>query len=219
MTDQVSPERTSRGLSPRLLEIVSAVLLSVATVATAWSGYQASRWNGEQAKVGARANASRLESTRASDLANRNAQIDVAVFVQWVDAYARDETVLADFYRERFREEFRPAFEAWIATTPLTNPAAPLSPFAMPEYVLEADVEAKRLEAAATAYADQARAYIQRSSNYVLAVTLFAAALFFAGISTKLESPGPRVAVLGLGCALFLGTVTWIATFPVSVSI
>ena len=34
-----------------LLPVVAAALLALATVATAWSGYQASRWNGEQAKA------------------------------------------------------------------------------------------------------------------------------------------------------------------------
>jgi hypothetical protein len=49
----------------------------------------------------------------------------VATFTQWVDAYARNETQLADFYRQRFRPEFKPAVEAWIATRPLQNPQAP----------------------------------------------------------------------------------------------
>ena len=204
--------------STRLLEIVAAVLLSLATVATAWSGYQVSRWNAEQAKAGARANAARLESTRASGVANRNVQIDVSVFTQWVDAYAREDTRLADFYRQRFREEFRPAFDAWIAAKPLTNPDAPLTPFAMPQYVLAADTQAKRLEALSGQFADQAFADVQRATNYVFAVTLFAVALFFAGISTRLANPTVRTAVLGLGCVIFVGAAIWVGTFPVSVS-
>ena len=86
--------------------------------------------------------AARVESTRAANVANRQAQIDVALFTQWVDAYARDETELADFYRKRFRAEFQPAFEAWVATKPRTNPDAPLSPFAMPQYKLAATAQA-----------------------------------------------------------------------------
>ena len=39
------------------------------------------------------------------------------------------------------------------------------------------------------------------------------------GISTRLHSTTPRMVVLGLGYALFLGGVIWIATFPVSVSV
>jgi hypothetical protein len=205
--------------SIRVLEIGSAVLLSVATLATAWSGYQASRWNGEASKATARANASRVESTRASGLANRNAQVDIALFTQWVDAYARQETMLADFYRKRFRAEFKPAFEAWVATRPLRNPQAPLSPFAMPQYVLAAETEADALETAAGASAAEARGNIQRAQNYVLAVTLFAASLFFAGISTKLTRPGPRAAVLGLGFLVFVATLVWVASLPVSVGV
>ena len=116
------------------LEIVATVLLALATVATAWSGYQASRWNGEQAKAFSRGNAARIESTRASSRADTLTQIDIATFTQWVNAYARDETMLADFYFKRFRAEFKPAVDAWIATKPLKTPNAPLTPFAMPQY-------------------------------------------------------------------------------------
>ena len=95
------------------VEVVSTVVLAVAALTIAWSGYQASRWTGEQAKAFSRANAARVESTRWSDLANTQTEIDVATFTQWVDAYARNETMLADFYRKRFRAEFKPAVEAW----------------------------------------------------------------------------------------------------------
>ena len=42
-----------------------------------------------------------------------------------VDAYAHHETRLADFYRKRFRGEFRPAVAAWVATRPLRDANAP----------------------------------------------------------------------------------------------
>jgi hypothetical protein len=58
----------------------------------------------------------------------------VATFVQWVNAERSKDEALADFYRDRFRKEFRPAFAAWEATRPAENPDAPLTPFAMPEY-------------------------------------------------------------------------------------
>jgi hypothetical protein len=203
----------------RGLELVSTVLLAVATVATAWAGYQASRWHGEQAQAQTRATATRLESTRASGVANRQVQIDVAVFIQWVDAYARDETELAGFYEDRFQDRFKPAFDAWIASDPLENPAAPLTPFELPEYQLAANDEAERLEADATAASEEAREDIERAERYVLCVVLFATSLFFAGISTKLHSSAAEAAILGLGCLLFLGTVVWLATFPVSFSV
>jgi hypothetical protein len=93
-------------------EAIATVILALAVVATAWSGYQANRWHSEQAIAFSHANAARLESTRASNLANTQTEIDVATFTQWVDAYARHETRLADFYRRRFRAELQPAVAA-----------------------------------------------------------------------------------------------------------
>jgi hypothetical protein len=202
----------------RVLDLVATVLLALATVATAWSSYQARWWTGEQSKAASRANASRLESTRASATANLQSQIDIATFMQWANAYARKETELAAFYRKRFRAEFKPVVEAWIATRPLKNADAPLTPFAMPRYRLAATAEAARLETAATAAAGQATADNQRANNYMLAVVLFASSLFFAGLSTRLRTLGGATVLLGLGAVLFTCTLAWIATFPISVS-
>ena len=201
------------------VEIAATVLLAFAAVATAWSSYQATRWNGEQAKASSSVNKARIEAARASDLANAQQQVDVATFMQWVDAYARDETELVNFYRERFRPEFRPAFNAWIATKPLKTEGAPLTPFAMPQYQLAAKAEAERLDRTAEDLSARVRRNIQRASNYVLGVVLFAVALFFAGMSTKLTAPALRKTMLAIGYVLFLGTAVWIATFPVSVAV
>jgi hypothetical protein len=201
------------------LEIAATVLLALAAVATAWSSYQASRWNGEQAKAFSRATATRIESTRASSRADAETQIDVATFTQWVNAYALHQTELANFYIRRFRKEFQPAVHAWIATRPLRNPDAPLTPFAMPQYRLAERAKADRLEASAETLADSARTNVQRATNYVLGVVLFAASLFFAGISTKLQARHLQFVLLALGAIIFLGTVIWLATQPISVSV
>ena len=201
------------------VDITGAVLLALATVATAWSGYQASRWNGEQAKAGARSNAARIESARAAGRANAQTQVDVATFIAWVDAYAHDDARLTAFYFQRFRAEFKPAVDAWVATKPLKNPRAPLTPFAMPQYRLAEQTTSNLLQDDAEQWAARARAYVQRSTNYVLGVVLFAAALFFAGMSAKLPSRRIRIVLLCLGVAVFVGSVAWIASSPVSLSV
>lgn len=209
----------AEGRWQRHFELAATLLLAMAAVATAWSSYQAARWRGEQARAQSASIAARVESTRAANVANRQGQIDVALFTQWVDAYARNETELSDFYDKRFRPEFKPAFNAWVATRPRKNPNAPLSPFAMPQYKLAATATSDRLEAKAAASSVSAGTFIQRADDYSLAVVLFASSLFFAGISTRLNGSTMRNVVLGLGYALFLGAVIWIATFPVSVSV
>ncbi len=201
------------------LELFATILLAIAAVATAWSSYQSARWSGVQAIDFSKANAARVESTRASTEAGQLTQVDVLTFTQWVNAYAVKDKKLADFYFERFRSEFKPAVKAWIATDPLKSPNAPPTPFSMPEYKLAKQAEAKQLVADAEAANADALQSNQRSDNYVLAVVLFAAALFFAGISTKLTAPRQRVALLVMGYVLFIGTLAWVVTFPITISI
>jgi ferric-dicitrate binding protein FerR (iron transport regulator) len=201
------------------VEIVATVVLALAAVATAWSSYQATRWNGETTKATGRVNALRIDAARAQGLAEGQTQVDIGMYFQWVNADASGDAELADFYADRFRPEFRPAFDAWLAAEPLTAADAPPTPFAMEEYALEAAADAQRLDAEAEAMSATVRRNVQRAANYVLGVVLFAVALFFAGMSTKLRTPGPRKVLVAVGCVVFIGTAIWIATFPINVAV
>ena len=219
MTSDSQATKGVRGKALDWLELIAATLLAFATVATAWSGYEATRWAGEATKASASANAARIAGARQAALANTQRQVDIALFTEWVGGFARGDTFLLEFYDRRFREEFKPALEAWLATMPLQNEDAPLSPFVMPEYVLAADEEAARQDEIAERKVAESRRNIQRQSNYVLAAVLFATALFFAGMSARLESRPLRIILLSFGLLVFLGAITWVATMPVTVGV
>jgi hypothetical protein len=197
-------------------ELVVTVLLVVAALGTSWSSYQATRWNGEQAAAAGRTSAIRISAARAQGLAQAQTQVDVATFIAWADANRQQDRQLAAFYVDRFRDEFRPAFVAWRATAPFSNPDAPPTPFAMPEYQLASRTDSEKLDAASEASAAQVRLYIQRSSDYVLTVVLYAVVLFFAGMSTRIKNQQLRWVMTAAGCVVLIGNLAWIATFPVS---
>jgi hypothetical protein len=214
-TDADEPQRRGRDWQ----ELVVTVLLVVAALGTSWSSYQATRWNGEQAKAASRTNAIRIEAARAQGLGQAQTQVDVATFIAWADADRRGETALADFYVARFRDEFKPAFNAWSATGPLVNADAPATPFVMDEYQVASRQKADRLDAAAEASAAEVRLDIQRSSNYILTVVLYAVVLFFAGVSTRISNRRLRWVLTVAGCLTLVGALAWIATFPVSLQV
>jgi len=195
------------------------VLLVMAAVATSWSSYQANRWHGEQALAASRTSAIRIEAARAASRADSETQVDVATFIAWADADRQGEGKLAEFYLDRFRPEFKTAFDAWVATKPLTSSGAPPTPFAMPEYRVASRVEAERLDKAAEAKAVEVGLDIQRASNYVLTVVLYAVVLFFAGMSTKFASPRLCRVMITLGYVVLIAAIAWVATFPVSLRI
>src|SRR4051812_47952084 len=213
------PEHESVDHQRNWQELVATALLVVAALATSWSSYQATRWNGEQAAAAGRTSAIRIEAARAQGLAQAETQVDVATFIAWAEADQRGDTGTADFFRARFRDEFRPAYDAWVALEPATNASAPATPFALAEYQVASRDEAERLDTEAEASAAEVRVDIQRSGNYVLTVVLYAVVLFFAGMSTRLTSSRLRWVLTLAGCAVLVATLGWIATFPVSLSV
>jgi hypothetical protein len=208
-----------RASATPLQELLVTILLVAAAVATAWSSYEAARWHGEQALATSKTNAIRIDAARAASRADAETQVDVATFIAWAGADQGGDKVVADFYVDRFRPEFATAFDAWLATDPLTNPSAPPTPFAMSEYKTASRTEAETLDAQAEKQAAVVAEDIQRASNYVLTVVLYAVVLFFAGMSTKIAGRRLRWLMIGAAYVLMAGTIAWLATFPVSLRV
>lgn len=212
------------------LEFAATVVLAVATVLTAWSAFQATKWGGVQANDYAASSALRAAATQASTRAGQLTIIDVTTFEQWFGAVANDPSAraaadtggayqprpdsLEGVLYQRFRSEFRVAFDAWIATSPLTNPDAPKTPFQMAEYKVADQATATQLNQQADEQAAQARAANQRGDNYVLLTVLFASSLFFAGIGTKLRGRRAQELAIGLALVVIVAAAVVLATFP-----
>jgi hypothetical protein len=199
----------------RLVEVVAAAVLALATIASAWSAYQATRWGGVQAAAFAEAGALRAESVRASDLADAELTIDVEYFAIWLDGASQGNDTLQQRVEDSFRPEFVPAFEAWQATDPVANPEAPHTPFEMDEYQIAASREADELREQAEDSAQEALDANQNGDNYVLTTVLFASVLFFAGISTKFQGRRVKLTLVGLGLTAFIAGASILVTFPV----
>src|SRR6266699_5755215 len=165
--EQQKQPLTSQQRTERWFEVVTAIMLGVVAVATAWSGYQATRWAGEQSTKYAQASALRVESTRDSTLAGQYKLYDVTTVNNWINAYTQGNTKLANIFQRRFRPEFRPAFEAWLATDPFNNPNAPPGPLFMPQYKVSLDDKANKLDAQAANTFDKGLAAKEQGDAYV----------------------------------------------------
>jgi hypothetical protein len=201
----------------RRVEVIAAVILSITTILTAWSAFESAKWSGLQSIAFSQAGAKRTESVRFSTLAGQQTAVDVALFTQWAEAVATDNTELADFLRERFRPEFVEPFELWVASEPRTNPDAASSPFAMEEYELEATGEADRLVLAAEQRAQDGLDHNQTSDNYVLMTVLFAIVLFFVAVGTRFDALQIRIGLIGLAAVGLISGIVVLSTFPIEI--
>jgi len=185
-------------------EIITSILLALASLLAAWCAYQASAWSSNQATAAAKTNLLRTEATQALTRSGQQTVADVVAFTSWLEATSTNNQQLADFYRTRFREEFKPAFEAWLAAQPLKNPEAPKTPFEMSEYQPKLSNEAMALEAQADEAANQFAFANDISTSYVRNTLFIASALFLSGIADRFEYRPVRIAVLVLAALMFL---------------
>lgn len=187
------------------IEVVAAVILAIATVASAWSAYQSSRWGGVEARNFSYANAKRILAAEKADIAEQDYALDVELFVAYSHAMHRGEREYMEYLENvLFRDEMKVAVEAWMTNDPMNNPNAPETPFDLPEYKSASKEKSQALQLEADGNQELATAAIEQSDLYVLFTVMFASVLFFAGISTKFKSPGIRISILAMGALVFL---------------
>ena len=198
-----------------MFEPVALVLLSLATVGTAWCSFQAAVWSGVSqrtmnlsAVAGRRAAASELQSYQFK-------LADVILFSQFINARASSNETLARFYSERFRDEAKTAFDAWMASRPFENTNAPAHPFVTSLYQPRLLEEARQAEAESQRLWQEAGEAGRSPRGYVLITVLLASALFCGGTASKFEGKWIRRAVLALGLAAFVFAALRLVLLPI----
>jgi hypothetical protein len=199
----------------RVLELTAVLLMSLSAVATAWSGYQAARWSGEQSERYAQASATRIEAQQADTHAVQVRIDDLLYFNGWLNARDAGDLRLQALYERRFRPGFLPAFRAWLAQRPFANPNAIPGPLYVPQYRLRSRARAEMLDRQAGDLFAEGTDAKSNDDHYILSTVFFAAVLFFAGISLRVDWRRLRIAVLGFAAAMLLGGLIYIFTLPI----
>jgi hypothetical protein len=199
----------------RILELSAVLLMSLSAVATAWSGYQAARWSGEQSQRYAQASATRIKAQQASTHGGQVRIDDLLYFNGWLNAHNAGDRRLEAIYERRFRPSFLPAFRAWLAQRPFTNPNAIPGPLYVPQYRLRALAHSKAFDRQADDLFAEGTDAKSNDDHYILSTVFFAAVLFFAGISLRVDWRRLRIAVLAFAAAMLFGGLIYIFTLPI----
>jgi len=201
----------------RWIEVTSAIVLSLATMASAWCAYQSTLWSGVQTFRLAQANKADRDASEQRTEALQFKAVDAYMMISYIEARGRKDEQLAVFLLERFRPVMRKAVDAWLRTDPFHDPAAPKNPFKMAEYVQAEEIEAKRLDAEAVRLMAAAQEANHTSDKYVLLTVLFGMVLFLGGISGTFNSRWLRRSLIILALVLFASIVLVLARMPLCV--
>ncbi len=184
--------------------ITEAIVLAIVAIATAWSGYQAAKWDAHSAEQYSLNADSLMQSQERTTESGQYHLYDVLTFNGWMFARTRNDPSLTDFYERRFRPEFRTAFNDWIKLDPLHNESVPAGPALMPSFKDPAADAAKQFSRQAKLYFEEAVSARDTGDQYVKVTVLLATVLLLTALSQRFKSLSPRVIVVSVALVLLL---------------
>lgn len=178
-----------------IVEVLEVLLLAVVAVATAYSGFQAAKWDAEEAH---RYGESSTLYTRAATERTAGVQVlaaDAATFTAWLEAHYDDNVELQEDLERRLSPDYKVAFDAWLKTDPFANPDAPVGPAAMPEYHNELGKQADETTKEADRIFDSGHDAAHQAENYVRNTVLFAMVLFLVAMAQRFTRRATRISM------------------------
>jgi len=206
-SDSSRQEQAAREVATdRRLEILIAIVLAFAGLASAWASFQGGIWDKREAESYALANSHLTESSQFLIRSGQEQAVGAAMFLQWLDAKSDRQTLRAGVIENHMPPWFAEDFEAWRAGLPADlstlKPSSPLPVFKGPSLA-----EAQSARSKSDAARRDAEAAGQTGDSYDVANVILATALFLAGISSILHRPNGRRLVVLLAGLLTIGAI------------
>ena len=197
-----------------IVEILEAVLLAVVALATALSGYQAAKWDGESAREYAASSRLRVEAQTAQQSSLQYLQYNAGNLDSWLQAKSSGNEELAALLEHRFTPEYREAFDEWAETEPLTNPDAPAGPIFMPSFEDPLAEQGRELNQEAAHEFDTAVHSRATAEKYVRVTVILAAVLFLIAIGQRFSLRNVRVGINAVAGAFLVYCFVLIVIYP-----
>ena len=209
-TNSAEPPRASR-----LIEIVTVVLLAVATVGSAWSAYQVARWNGTETDEARKSGSLRIDASREYSLGTQIVAYDAAAVGQFGQAVASGNEELQEFLSATIiRSGFEPILQQW--RDEIDAGMVPTNLLENDDYLRELFAKSDELDAASLAAAQRSEEAGDNADGYVRLTLFFATALFFAGITASFSSRTARLMLLSAAGVTVAIAIGLLFSYPVA---
>jgi hypothetical protein len=195
----------------RRTEILAAILLGLAAVATAWSAYWSAIYGGNAIQGYAQANTLTSQAADIYGDATGQYNFDRTLFLQYAELRITGQEEAADALRESFFSDSLAETVDWYDGTgdDVTDPfdADAGSPYSLDEWA-----QGNQLSEDADKAYQEAVAADDKGDKFDLATVFLALSLFFGGIATVFRRYLPQAATLaigGIGLVVGTGAVVW----------
>jgi hypothetical protein len=200
----------------RLLELLTVVVLGMATVASAWCAFQSSRWGDVSDDESRTASDLRVEQARLYSRGTQIGLYDTQIVTAYAAALGDQNEALQEFLRESLmRPALVPIVDGWLASVRrgdrdveglLENEQYLAGLFA------EADATGREI-AATSARASEASS---TADDYLRTTLFMASALFFGGVVTSFRVRSAKVLLLFAALLLLATGAAQIVDLPIT---
>jgi hypothetical protein len=208
------PQDDGRQAKRKWIEPLTALIMALATVGTAWCSYESASWTRRSNRLMNEFNSLERQAGLLSVQGMQTASIHAAMFMQLLAAKQAGNEKLASFYAERFPPDVRRAYDSWLAQKPFENLNADPHPFVPNLYQMRGTKEAAKATADALGKVEEARSAGNVSGQYLANTVMFAAVLFFANAAGKFEQARVRIVSSVFAIGVFIFAVVRIAILP-----
>ena len=188
-------------------------LLGIATIGTAWSGYQASRWNQDQGDLSRQGSDLRVEANRQFGLATQRSSIDANLLAQYAKAVVDGDAAAGVLPGDAVPSRLPAGAGPVAAGGQRGQDAAEAAPGQGLLNSQLGDYEATQAKSEGTTRGKKAG---EHGDDYVLITVLLAAALFFAGVTTSFKLQAARLVLLSFAALLIAYCISRVVTLPVT---
>ena len=210
-----SSRRKGAPPSGRIIEIVTVVLLALATVGSAWSAYQVTRWNGVETDEARVSGAHRIDASRAYALATQTIAYDSAAVSQYAQAVTSEDVRLQQFIRETIiRPDFLPIIESWQQQ--IDAGELPTNLLENQEYLDDLLAPSQDADEKALAASVKSEEAGDNADDYIRLTLFFASALFFAGITASFRTRLPKLLLVVAAGAILAVAGGLLVGYPVA---
>ena len=196
------------------IEPVTALIMALATVGTAWCSYESAAWTRRSNRLMNEFNSLERQAGILSIQGMQAASVHAAMFMQLLAAQQAGNEKLASFYAQRFPPDVRKAYDSWLAQKPFENPNADPHPFVPSLYQMRGTEEANKATADAASKVQEARNAGAVSGDYLANTVMFATVLFFANAAGKFQQARVRLVSFVFAIGVFLFAVARIVILP-----
>lgn len=197
-------------------EPATVILMGLATLCTAWSSFENSRWSSLARGFKEQSDALSREALALHVESLQVKMVHYQIFSDLVNAELEGDLKRYDFYSKRLIDELKPAFEAWLAKRPFENAATSGHPFTE-EYYKPRNQEKIAITRTQTEKANkESDIASDHASDHLSNTVIFSAVLFFAGTARTFDRRRVRTVVLWFAFTLFAFSAIRMLFLPVA---